>query len=260
MMIEMKTVFFMIELIELLMVCIGRCVWIYVPKIFRSKFLFQWQWTSTWGFRKFLALFYLFLTRLESCFPIQYGYSVLELRFAMNLLWNDVQKHSREWLTRNHNSIISNLNAQRTQRMRMVWFLWECRFMHVPLYLPMEIVVLIWPLNKYILLCTSVGKSRGRCLEGLPLWRNNYEEINYELFRGYMDGNEKGEINEIMAGKVHFIFLVGITCSWIYACTPLIYLLVLLFFNSLWLFKLKHEKFSSGYVVQFYRWTQQRFF
>ncbi|KAK4843209.1 hypothetical protein QYF36_005338 [Acer negundo] len=37
------------------------------------------------------------------------------------------------------------------------------------------------------------------CVEGLSLWRNNSSEINDEIYKGYQDGNSKGEINEILS-------------------------------------------------------------
>ncbi|KAL3819227.1 hypothetical protein ACJIZ3_005132 [Penstemon smallii] len=36
------------------------------------------------------------------------------------------------------------------------------------------------------------------CVEGLPLWRMSYSEINNELYKGYKNGNPEGMINEIM--------------------------------------------------------------
>lgn len=40
-----------------------------------------------------------------------------------------------------------------------------------------------------------------RCVQGLPLWRDNTSVINDELFNGYKKGNTGEKINEFVAGN-----------------------------------------------------------
>ncbi|KAK4485770.1 hypothetical protein RD792_008416 [Penstemon davidsonii] len=50
----------------------------------------------------------------------------------------------------------------------------------------------------------SAEKSTIECVEGLPLWRRSYNEINNELYKGYKNGNPEGMLNEIMGGLTSF--------------------------------------------------------
>ncbi|KAL6970757.1 hypothetical protein U1Q18_030447 [Sarracenia purpurea var. burkii] len=43
------------------------------------------------------------------------------------------------------------------------------------------------------------GGKEIKCLQALSLWRNSSSEINDELFKGYMNGNSEGKVNEIVA-------------------------------------------------------------
>ena len=40
-----------------------------------------------------------------------------------------------------------------------------------------------------------------KCVQGLPLWRDNTSVINDELFKGYRKGNTDEKINEVVAGN-----------------------------------------------------------
>lgn len=58
--------------------------------------------------------------------------------------------------------------------------------------------------------------AEAKCLEGLPLWRNNSTEINQELYKGYNKGNQARTINEIVAGSLHacpYAFLISCKLS-----------------------------------------------
>ncbi|KGN64250.2 ABC transporter A family member 7-like isoform X1 [Cucumis sativus] len=52
------------------------------------------------------------------------------------------------------------------------------------------------PLSLYSL----ESKQKVACVQGLQLWRNSASQVNDEIYKGYVNGNPKGKINEILSG------------------------------------------------------------
>lgn len=93
--------------------------------------------------------------------------------------------------------------------------------------------------------------SEAECVRGLHLWRTNYVEINDELFKGHYNGNDKGKINEILAGWSLFVFLFMLLflklCTFLLILTR--FVCTILYFNSIWFSRFKHEEFWCTHVV-----------
>ena len=41
------------------------------------------------------------------------------------------------------------------------------------------------------------------CVEQNIMWRDNYNQINSELYEGFRGGNPRNQINEVSAGGIH---------------------------------------------------------
>lgn len=57
-----------------------------------------------------------------------------------------------------------------------------------------------------------------RCVQGLPLWRDNTSVINDELFKGYRRGNTEEEINEFVAGITTFSYQLSVIFICVFKC------------------------------------------
>ncbi|XP_050936141.1 ABC transporter A family member 7-like isoform X2 [Cucumis melo] len=73
-------------------------------------------------------------------------------------------------------------------------------FSSLPLYYILRQCVKSPTVSIPVSLFSLTNAQKVACVQGLQLWRNSSSQVNDEIYRGYINGNPEGKINEILSG------------------------------------------------------------